>query len=162
MKMSSKLEKALNDQIGAEIFSAHQYLAMSLQMNNEGLKGCSHWLRKQYEEEMEHAMKILNYIQERGNQAKIPAISAPPESYGKPLAVFETVLVHEEYVTKRIYDLYHLSEKEKDLSATIFLQWFVTEQDEEESNANYIIDILKKAGSNVGALMAIDKELGAR
>lgn len=162
MKMSSKLEKALNDQIGAEIFSAHQYLAMSLQMDNEGLKGCSHWLYKQYEEEMEHAMKILNYVQERGNQAKVPAISAPAEFYGKPLAVFEAVLAHEEYVTKRIHDLYRLSEKEKDLSATIFLQWFVTEQDEEESNANYIVDILKKAGTNVGALMAIDKELAAR
>lgn len=162
MKMSSKLEKALNDQIGAEIFSAHQYLAMSLQMDNEGLKGCSHWLYKQYEEEMEHAMKILNYVQERGNHAKVPAISAPSESYGKPLSVFEAVLAHEEYVTKRIHDLYRLSEKEKDLSATIFLQWFVTEQDEEESNANYIVDILKKAGTNVGALMAIDKELAAR
>lgn len=162
MKMSSKLEKALNEQIGAEIFSAHQYLAMSLQMDNEDLKGCSHWLYKQYEEEMEHAMKILNYVQERGNQAKVPAISAPAESYGKPLAVFEAVLAHEEYVTKRIHDLYRLSEKEKDLSATIFLQWFVTEQDEEESNANYIVDILKKAGTNVGALMAIDKELAAR
>lgn len=162
MKMSSKLEKALNDQIGAEIFSAHQYLAMSLQMDNEGLKGCSHWLYKQYEEETEHAMKILKYVQERGNHAKVPAISAPSESYGKPLAVFEAVLAHEEYVTKRIHDLYRLSEKEKDLSATIFLQWFVTEQDEEESNANYIVDILKKAGTNVGALMAIDKELAAR
>ena len=162
MKMNSKLEKAFNEQVAAEIFSAHQYLAMSLQMDTEGLKGFSHWLSKQYSEEMEHAMKMVHYLQERGNQAKVPAISAPAESYGKPLAVFEAVLAHEKYVTKRILDLYALAEKEKDVSAKIFLNWFVSEQDEEEANANYVVDLLKRAGANPGGLMVINRELGER
>ena len=162
MKMNSKLEKAFNEQVAAEIFSAHQYLAMSLQMDTEGLKGFSHWLSKQYSEEMEHAMKMVHYLQERGNQAKVPAISAPPEDYGKPLAVFEAVLAHEKYVTQRILDLYALAEKEKDVSAKIFLNWFVSEQDEEEANANYVVDLLKRAGANPGGLMVINRELGER
>lgn len=162
MKMSAKLEKALNEQIGAEIFSANQYLAMALQMDSQNLKGMFTWLYKQYEEEMEHAMKILRYVQERGNRGKVPAIAAPSVEYGKPLQVFEKVLAHEEHVTKLIHELHGVAVKEKDLSAQIFLNWFVTEQDEEEANANYIVDQLKLVGTNVGGLMVLDKELGAR
>lgn len=162
MKMSAKLEKAFNEHVGAEIYSANQYLAMALQMDSQNLKGMFAWLYKQYQEEMEHGLKILRYIQERGNQGKVPAVAAPATTYGKPLQVFEKVLAHEEHVTQLIHELYGVAVKEKDISAQLFLNWFITEQDEEEANANYIVDQLKLVGTNLGGLMVLDKELGAR
>lgn len=162
MKLNAKLEKAFLEQMTDEIYTAHQYLAMSFQLEDEGFKGAAHWLFKQYEEEMEHAHKIIKYLQERGNRVKMPAIDAPPASYGKPLEVFEAVLASEIRVTKKIHSLYALADKEKDISAKIFLNWFVTEQDEEEDSASEVVELLKKAGTNMGALMVIDRELAAR
>ena len=98
MKMSSKLEKAFNEQITAEIFSAHQYLAMALYVDADGFKGSCNWLYKQYQEELEHANKMIKYLMDRGNKALVPAIEAPKASYGKLVTVFEEVLKHEQFV----------------------------------------------------------------
>ena len=162
MKMSSKLEKAFNEQITAEIFSAHQYLAMALYVDADGFRGSCNWLYKQYQEELDHANKMIKYLMDRGNKAVVPAIKAPETSYGKLVNVFEEVLKHEQYVTKKIHELYGIAMEEKDLSAQIFLNWFVSEQDEEEENAGNAVDMLTKAGDNMGAQMMIDQQLGSR
>ena len=106
MKMSSKLEKAFNEQITAEIFSAHQYLAMALYVDADGFRGSCNWLYKQYQEELDHANKMIKYLMDRGNKAVVPANKAPETSYGKLVNVFEEVLKHEQYVTKKIHQLY--------------------------------------------------------
>ncbi len=99
---------------------------------------------------------------DRGNKAVVPAIKAPETSYGKLVNVFEEVLKHEQYVTKKIHQLYEVAGEEKDLSAQIFLNWFVSEQDEEEENAGNAVDMFTKAGDNIGAQMMIDQQLGSR
>ena len=156
------MAEALNDQINKEMYSAYLYLAMSAYSEHQGLKGFANWLHVQYQEETEHAMKIYHYLQEQGNPVKLAAIEQPPEEFGSPLEMFEKVLSHEQFVTKSINGLVDLSLQEKDYATQIFLQWFVTEQIEEESNANEIIDALKLIGDQGNGLFMFDKELGGR
>jgi len=160
--LSKKMEKALNEQINKEMYSAYLYMSMSAYSTNIGLSGFANWFMVQYHEEMEHAMKIYNYINEQGGKVKLMAIDEPPSVFKGPMDMFQKTLKHEQFITKSINDLMDLAIKEKDHATQIFLQWFVTEQIEEEGNDNEIIDKLKLAGDKGNGLFMIDKELGAR
>ena len=160
--LSKKMAEALNGQINKEMYSAYLYLAMSAYSEHQGLKGFANWFNVQYQEEMTHAMKIYSYVQDQGAQVKLLTIEEPPVDFGTPLDMFEKTLAHEQFVTKSINELVDLALKEKDHATQIFLQWFVTEQIEEEANDNEIIDQLKLVGKDGHGIFMIDKELGAR
>ena len=160
--LSEKMAEALNKQVNNEIYSAYLYLSMSAHSTFIGLKGFANWFMVQYQEEMVHAMKIYDYINDQGGQVKLMAIAQPPTEFGSPLDMFEKTLKHEKFVTTSINDLVNLAIKEKDHATNIFLQWFVTEQIEEEANDNEIIAKLKLVGKEGNGLYMIDKELAAR
>ncbi len=160
--LNKKMTDALNGQINKEIFSAYLYLSMSAYSSFIGLKGFANWFMVQYHEEMEHAMKIYNYIDEQGEQVKLMAIEQPPTEFVSALDMFEKTLEHEKFITKSIHDLVDLAIEEKDHATNIFLQWFVTEQIEEEGNDNDIIAKLKLVGEGGNGLFMIDRELESR
>ena len=160
--LSERMGKALNKQVNREIYSAYLYLSMSAHSTFKGLKGFANWFMVQYQEEMIHVMKIYDYINDRAVQVKLMAIERPPTKFGSPLEMFEKTLEHEKFVTKRINNLVDLAIEEKDHASNIFLQWFVTEQIEEEANDNEIISKLKLVGKDGNGLFMIDRELAAR
>jgi len=160
--LAKKVQDALNNQIQAEMASGYLYLAMAAYCEGMNLKGFGHWLRAQYNEEVGHAMKMFDYVIERGGQVVLQAIEAPPAEFGSPAEVFAKVLAHEQHVTARINALYELAVAEKDYATQIFLQWFISEQVEEEGSAGEIIERMKLAGDKGSALVWLDKELGKR
>jgi len=160
--LSEKMVEALNKQLNNEIYSAYLYLSMSAHSTFIGLKGFANWFMVQYQEEMTHAMKIYDYINDQGGQVKLITIAQPPTKFESPLDMFEKTLNHEKFITKCINDLVDLAIEKKDHATKIFLQWFVTEQIEEEANDNEIISKLKLVGGEGNGLFMIDKELAAR
>ena len=159
---SSKVQKALNEQINAEMFSAYQYLAMSAYLEDQNFPGMARWMRSQAREEMVHAMKIYDYIHERGGTVDLAAIAQPEAAYGTPLATFETGLAHEKKVTAMIHKLYELATDEKDYPTQLMLQWFIDEQVEEEASFGQVVERFRMAGDAPWALLALDGQLGAR
>ncbi len=160
--LNEKLEKALNDQLNAEFYSAYLYLSMAAYFRSISLSGFANWMEVQYQEEVAHAMKFYNYINERGGRVIMQAIEAPPTQWESPLAVFEATLKHEQKVTGLINDLVELAIQEHDHATNIFLQWFVTEQVEEEDSASEVVEKLKLMGDARGGLFMLDRELGQR
>lgn len=160
--ISKKMQGAINAQINAEMWSAYLYLAMSTDAADNGMKGVAHWFEKQYNEEMEHAFKFVHYLQEQGARVELKAIETFPTKWGSAKKMFDETLKHEKEVTALIRNLYELAVKEKDYATTIFLQWYVSEQVEEEANAQEIIDALKCIGDDKAAFYMFDKELSAR
>lgn len=160
--ISSKLQEAMNDQIQAELYSAYLYLAMSTYCESQNLKGFAHWLKSQHDEETSHAGKLMEHLLDRGGKVQLKALEAPPVDFGTPVSVFEQVLVHEKHVTDRIHKLYETAVAEKDYAAQILLQWFITEQVEEEATASAILEKLRMIPEKSGALFYMDKELGKR
>lgn len=160
--ISAKLQKAINNQIQAEMYSANLYLAMSGQCMSKNLKGFANWLRVQYQEETMHALKFVDYILERGGELNLQQIDALPAEFGKPVEIFEKILAHEQHVTDLINKLYEVAVAEKDVAAQIFLQWFVTEQVEEEASASEVLEQLRMIGDENSGLFYLDKELAAR
>lgn len=156
------VEQALNDQIQKEFHSAYIYLGMSAYFEAENLPGAAHWMRHQAEEEQEHAMKIFDFINDRGGRVALQAIGQPPADFTSPLAVFEAAYAHEQKVTKSIHDLYALALREGDYPTQIMLQWFIDEQVEEEKNSSAIMAQLKMVGDSPAALLMIDRQLAAR
>ncbi|HPY60659.1 MAG TPA: ferritin [Methanospirillum sp.] len=162
--MNPEVEKALNEQINAELYSAYLYLSMSAWFDSAGLRGFANWERIQAMEERDHALKIFDYVLARGGQAVMKQIDAPKADWTDAKDVFETQMAHEIKVTGLINDLVDLSISEKDHATVNFLQWFVNEQVEEEENARNILDQLKMISQEKGAglLYMLDKELGTR
>lgn len=160
--LSKKMTDSLNEQVNKEMYSAYLYMAMSAHADNTGLKGFANWFMVQYEEEMTHAMKIYHYLQGQGARIKLMAIEEPADSFASPLDMFEKTLAHEQFITKSINELVDLAVQEKDHATQIFLQWFVTEQVEEEANDNEIIDKLKLVGDSPNGLFMLDADLGKR
>ena len=160
--LNKRMVKELNKQINNELYSAYLYLSVSAHSTFIGLKGFANWFMVQYQEEMVHVMKIYDYVNDQGGQVKLMAVAEPPAEFGSPLDMFEKTLKHERFITKCINDLVDLAVKEKDHATNIFLQWFVTEQIEEEANDNDIISKLKLVGKEGNGLFMIDKELAAR
>ena len=160
--LSQNMEQALNKQLNAELYSAYLYLSMAAYFYSLNLNGFANWMTVQNQEETMHAMKFYNYINERGGRITLAQIDGPPTNWHSPLEVFEETLKHEEKVTGLINNLVDLAIAERDHAANAFLQWFVTEQVEEEASANEIIQNLKMAGNDPHALFMLDRELGAR
>jgi len=157
-----KMQDALNRHVQAEASSSYLYLAMSAWCDSKAWKGFARWLRVQHEEELAHGKKLLDFLLARGGEAKLGAIDAPPSSFASIIDVFEKVLEHERMVTGLVNDLHSVAEQEKDKAAAIFLQWFVTEQVEEEANVHEILDRLRMVGDRPGAALYLDKEYGKR
>jgi ferritin len=160
--ISKKIEDAFNDQINAELYSAYIYLSMSAYLNSVDLNGMAHWMKLQAQEEVEHAMKFASYIVERGGRVNYKAIDCPQEEWPSALEVFKGAYEHERYVTRRINDLMDLSVTEKDYASQVFLQWFVSEQVEEEANADEIVKKLEMIGEGRHGIYMLDRELGKR
>jgi len=157
-----KMQKALNKQLNAEVYSSYLYLSMAAYFESINLKGFSNWMTVQAQEEIMHAMKFYNYILERGGKVTLTAIDAPPTEWDSNIAAFEFVFKHEQKVTGLINGLVDLSISENDHATNSFLQWFVTEQVEEESSADAVVQKLKLAGESSGGLFMLDNELGQR
>jgi ferritin len=160
--LSAKMADALSKQLNAELYSSCLYLSMSAHFESVNLRGFARWVRVQAEEERTHAAKFFDYIVERGARVLMTAIAAPPAQWDSPLAVFKAVYEHEQKVTGLINDLVNLAEKEKDHATRAFLQWFVTEQVEEEASANEVVQKLTLIGESAGGLFVFDHHLGQR
>ena len=156
------MTSALNEQINKEMYSAYLYMSMSAHCTNVGLDGFANWFMVQYKEEMTHAMKIYDYLNEQGEKIILETIEKPPSEFGTVLEMFEATLEHEQFITKSIHELVDLANEEKDYATQIFLQWFVTEQIEEEGNDNEIIAKLKLVGNEGNGLFMLDREMAAR
>ncbi|MBN2280531.1 MAG: ferritin [Candidatus Marinimicrobia bacterium] len=160
--LKPKIEKAINEQINKELYSAYLYQAMSAHAANIGLEGIANWMDIQAQEEMTHARKFYDYILEQGGKIELVAIEKPDSDYQTVKDMFEKTLAHEKLVTASIHDLVYLAREERDYATEIFLSWFVTEQVEEESNVNAILDKLKLIGDGGNGLFMIDKDLSTR
>lgn len=160
--MPAELESALNDQVTMELESANAYLQMAAWFAHQNLEGMSSWMRAQAAEERRHADRFLDFILDRGGSVAIGDMKGPAAEYDSPLAAFETALAQEEAVTKAIHDLYRLAEEMGDLSSVPFLQEFIAEQNEEEATVGSIVDRLRLADGQSGALFLLDHELGGR
>lgn len=160
--ISKKMSDALNGQINKEMFSSYLYLAMSAYCQHEGLSGVANWMKIQAQEEMLHAMRFYQYMESQGAQIALQAIEAPPTTFKSALHLFQETLKHEQFITKSIQGLADLAQKEKDHATSIMLQWFITEQIEEEANATDILNKFKMVGNSSQGIWMIDRELAAR
>jgi len=160
--LSNKVMDSFNNHLQKEIHSAYLYLSMSAHSSSIGLKGFANWFMAQYHEEMVHAMRFYEYIGRQGGSVRLLTIDEPPHEYESPIDMFEKTLEHEKFMTRNIYDLVELAIEDKDHATQIFLQWFVSEQVEEEETVNDILAKLRLIGSDANGLFMIDSELGAR
>ncbi len=160
--ISKTMQDAMNAHVAEEIYSSNLYLAMAAYSESLNLKGFAHWMRTQSKEERDHALKILDYLADRGARTHIKAVSEPPFDFKSPRDVFEKTLEHEKQVTTKIHRLYELALAEKDYATQNFLQWFIAEQVEEEARVTVYVEKLRTIGESSNAIFWIDKELGKR
>lgn len=160
--ISKKLEDAINAQINAELWSAYLYLSMAMNFENAGYPGIANWYKIQFKEEQAHAEIFMNYLNSRGGRVVLAPIAEVQTKWDTPIAAFAATLEHEEKVTGLINNLYHLAIEEKDYATKGKLDWFISEQVEEEETAKGIIDRLRMVGDNGMGLYMLDQELGAR
>lgn len=160
--INKTMQDALNAQINAEQYSAQLYLAMSAHCEAKSFKGFAHWLRVQAGEENEHAMKLIAFLLDRGGKLELPSIAAPPREFGGIIQVFEQILEHERGNTAKINALFELARRDKDYASEIALQWYVSEQVEEEANVGQIVDHLRAIGDQGGAIWYLDSKMGKR
>jgi len=160
--LNPKIQDALNAQVNAELFSSYLYLSMAAHFEATTMPGMANWMRIQAQEELAHALKFYDYINERNGRVTLTQVEGPKTEWDSARSVFEDTYEHEQKVTGLINDLVNLAVAEKDHATETFLQWFVTEQVEEEANASTILDQLKLVGDNGVALYMIDGQLGQR
>ena len=160
--IGKEMSEALNRHLNVELYSAQLYLSMSSHANCSGLKGAANWFMVQYQEEMVHFMKFYTYINSQGEHVRLGPLEAMPFEFASLLDLFEKTLAHEQGITRLINELMDLAIKERDHGTQIFLQWFVTEQIEEEENDREMISKLKLIGDNGQGLLMLDNELAAR
>ena len=162
MKLSSKLEKVLNDQINLEFCSAYAYLGMAAYFEHTAFTGFGKWMEVQSREELGHANRFFKYVVERGGKVTLQAIPEPKCDYKSPVDAFKASLGHEQKVSASIYAIYELAAGEKDYATLSFLKWFLDEQVEEERNVGDILAKLELVGDNRSALYQIDQQAGGR
>jgi ferritin len=160
--LTEKMQKALNGQMNAELYSSYLYLSMNAYFKSVSLEGFANWMYYQAQEELEHAMKFYDFLCQRGGRVQLAQIEAPPSEWNSPLAVFEDTLAHEQKVTGLINDLVEIANEERDHASQIFLQWFVSEQVEEEDSVGGVLEQLKLMGEAKGGLFMMDRELAKR
>lgn len=160
--ISEKMQDAINDQIQAEFYSAYMYLSMAAYFEAKNLPGFAKWLRVQFQEEQEHALKFYDFLTDRGGRVQLGAIEQPPLEWEGNLEAFQAVLEHEQKVTGMINKLYEVALKQKDYASQVMLHWFIDEQVEEEKNASDIIEQLLLIDARGSALLMLDRQLGKR
>ncbi len=160
--LSNAVLNLINKQINHELYSAYLYLSMSAYFEGQNLPGFANWMRVQFHEEQEHGLKFYDYVHDQGGKVSLEAIEAPKVDFASPLEVFQLALAHEQKVTGLIKNIYKAALEEGDVATQIFLQWFISEQVEEEKNAAQIVDLLGKIGPSVGSLYQVDHQLGKR
>ena len=160
--INTAMQNAMNEQIHKEFFSAYLYLSMAAYFEEKNLAGFAHWMRIQEAEEREHAMKFYNFVLERGGKVILKALEAPKTEWKSTLELFEEAAAHEAMITASIHALYELAMKEKDYSALTMLQWFITEQVEEEKNTADIVANLKLIEDRGTAVLMLDHHLAKR
>jgi ferritin len=160
--LNPELEAALNEQLGGELYSSHLYLSMSAYCESVNLPGAARWFRMQAAEEREHALKFFDHITERGGRVRLGTIETPPTRFASLRDAFEQALQAERNVSAAIDRLYGMASAQSDYAAQAFLQWFVTEQVEEEKQADEVVQTLDMVGDNTAMLLMLDRELGAR
>jgi len=160
--LNEKMEEILNSQLNFEIYSSYIYFSMSAYFNHLNLPGFASWMQAQTQEELVHAMKLYNYINEKGGRIKIDQVPKPPEEWDSPLAAFEHALSHEKIVTGRINNMVKLADELKDQDTHNALQWFVKEQVEEEESVGKVVQKIKQTGDTSDGMNIIDNELGKR
>lgn len=160
--INESMQKAINEQINKELYSAYLYLSMSAFFETRNLPGFAHWMKLQAGEELQHGMKFFEYLNERGGKVELTAIAAVPTEWKGNLEVFKQVQEHETLVTASIHSLYELALKEKDYPSQVMLQWFINEQVEEEKNAADIVQHLEMIDARGSGVLMLDHELGKR
>lgn len=160
--LNQAMEAALNEQIKEELASAYTYLGMAAFCEAQNYPGMAHWLELQAKEELAHAMKIYRFVNDRGGRVALKAVPEPAAEYGSMVKVFETVLAHEQKITASIHQLYALATEQKDYASIPLLQWFITEQVEEEKSAADVLNLVKVADGSAQALMIVDRDLAKR
>jgi ferritin len=160
--LSDRIQAAINEQLNWELYSSYLYGSMSAYFQSINLKGFANWMRVQALEELTHAGKFFDFINDRGGRVLLQAVQGPPAEWASPQAAFEDALGHEQKVTGRINDLANLALEERDHATNIFLQWFVTEQVEEEASVGDVLNDLILSGDDPGRLFMIDRELAQR
>jgi len=160
--LDKKMLAALNKQINEELKSAYIYQAMSADFADKDRPGGTAWMQVQTKEEVEHAMKIYNYVQDRGGKVELMAIDAPQSAWETEKSMFETAYKHEQFITSCINKLVDLAKELDDKATEIFLQWFVMEQVEEEDTVKTILAKYEQVGGSPNGLYMLDKELGKR
>ncbi len=160
--INKTMQDAINDQINRELYSSYLYLSMAAYFEDKNLSGFAHWMRVQEAEERQHAMKFYDFIVERGGKVTLKAIDAPKTEWKSTLEVAEEVVAHEAFITASIYTLYETALKEKDYPAQIMLQWFISEQVEEEKNAAEVVANLKLIEERGTAVLVLDHQLAKR
>lgn len=162
MKISKKMQDAINVQMKNEYDNAFLYLSIASWFEQKSLKGFAHWNFIQYQEEQEHALKFYNYLLERQGEAVVDAVAKPQKDWNSVVDVFKDILAKEKETTENIYKLYEIALEEKDYTTQGFLKWYLDEQVEEEDNASTILEKLEMIGDSKSALVLLDKELGER
>lgn len=160
--LSNVVQEALNEQIATELFSSYNYLAMSAYCERQNFRGCAHWLRVQSQEEYDHAMKLYDFLLARNGKVALKSIDAPRTDYDSITQVFRDMLKQEEEVSRRIDSLYELAFKERAFAALVELQWFISEQVEEERTARDIVAKFELVKDDPSALLDLDRQLAER
>lgn len=160
--LNETVQDAINEQIKNELYSAYLYLAMSAHFEAVNLPGFAKWTRMQAEEETEHAMKLFDYVNERGGRVILEAIDQPPVEWGTAMEIFQAILEHEQKVTGLIHNLYEIAIQEKDYPTQVMLHWFIEEQVEEEDSAGQMVENLRRVQDHPGAVFHMDQQAGSR
>lgn len=160
--MNEEIEAALNEQINEELGSYYIYLSMEAYFASESLDGFATWMEYQAREEVEHAMRIFRFLNDRGARVRLQAIEEPKAEWASPLAAFKDAYEHEQYITQKINELVDLAEEKDDKATLNMLDWFVEEQVEEEATTEAIVDKLEMVGDSGSGLLALDKSLASR
>lgn len=156
MNISKTMQDAINEQIKNEYYSAYLYLSMSGYFESMNMPGSAKWMRTQHDEELTHALKMFDFVNDRGGRVALKSIDQPATDFASPLAVWEMVLEHERKVTSLIYKIYEQAVKESDYATQTFLAWFINEQVEEEKNASLMLERFKQAGTSPASLLLFD------
>jgi len=160
--MDQEMQDALNRQVNKELFAAYLYLSMCAHFESRSLNGFARWMRAQAQEELDHAMRIFDHLNERGARVELAALDEPSREFGDPAEVFQQALDHEKAVTQMIHQLYDMAMEKHDHATQLLLEWFITEQVEEEDSVGTVVDQLRMAGDNQAAILMLDRELGGR
>ena len=160
--LTKNMTERLNYQMNREIYSGYLYLGMAAYAASAGLKGFANWFNAQFKEELAHAERIFNYINQRGAKVTLKDIEKPPQKFSSGIDLFRRTLEHEKKVTRMINDLVDLAKSENDIKTVDFLQWFVKEQAEEEATPAGILQKLNQLGNDKGGLLEVDTQLATR